>query len=80
MFKQPLMSNYAFYAGALNMQAQRYWVERSFRDSKDSCSMGDYQARSWRCWNQHMALVMMAMLFMLEQLVEQKDSYPLLSC
>ena len=62
------------------MQAQRYWVERSFQDSKNSCGMGDYQARSWRSWHHHMALVMMAMLFMLEQRVEQKDSHPLLSC
>ena len=27
------------------MQAQRYWVERSFQDSKTSCGMSDYQAR-----------------------------------
>jgi SRSO17 transposase len=62
------------------MQAQRYWVERSFQDSKNSCGMGDYQARSWRSWHHHMALVMMAMLFMLEQRLVHKDSHPLLSC
>lgn len=62
------------------MQAQRYWVERSFQDSKTSCGMGDYQARSWRSWHHHMALVMMAMLFMLEQRLVHKDSHPLLSC
>jgi len=62
------------------MQAQRYWVERSFQDSKSSCGMSDYQARSWRSWHHHMALVMMAMLFMLEQRLLYKDSHPLLSC
>jgi hypothetical protein len=62
------------------MQAQRYWVERSFQDSKNSCGMGDYQARSWRSWHHHMALVMMAMLFMLEQRLVHKNSHPLLSC
>ena len=40
------------------MQAQRYWVERSFQDSKTSCGMSDYQARKWLSWHHHMALVM----------------------
>jgi SRSO17 transposase len=62
------------------IQAQRYWVERSFQDSKTSCGMSDYQARRWRSWHHHMALVMMAMLFMLEQRLLYKDSHPLLSC
>jgi SRSO17 transposase len=62
------------------MQAQRYWVERSFQDSKTSCGMSDYQARGWRSWHHHMALVMMAMLFMLEQRLSHKGSHPLLSC
>jgi hypothetical protein len=57
-----------------------YWVERSFQDSKTSCGMSDYQARRWRSWHHHMALVMMAMLFMLEQRLVYKDSHPLLSC
>ena len=62
------------------MQTQRYWVERSFQDSKTSCGMSDYQARGWRSWHHHMALVMMAMLFMLEQRHSYKGSHPLLSC
>jgi SRSO17 transposase len=62
------------------MQAQRYWVERAFQDSKTSCGMSDYQARSWRSWHHHMALVMMAMVFMLEQRLSYKGSHPLLSC
>jgi SRSO17 transposase len=62
------------------MQAQRYWVERSFQDAKTSCGMSDYQARGWRSWHHHMALVMMAMLFMLEQRISYKGSHPLLSC
>jgi SRSO17 transposase len=61
------------------MQAQLYWLERSFQDSKTSCGMSDYQARSWRSWHHHMALVMMAMVFMLERL-SYKGSHPLLSC
>jgi len=62
------------------MQRQRYWVERTFEDAKSECGMADYQARKWSAWHHHMALVMMAMLFMLTERIQHKDSYPLLSC
>jgi SRSO17 transposase len=62
------------------MQAQRYWIERNFQEAKNQCGMGEYQARKWRSWHHHMAMVMMAMLFMLEQRMLFKDDYPLLSC
>ena len=42
--------------------------------------MGHYQARGWKSWNHHMALVMMAMLFMLNERLTQEEEYPLLSC
>jgi SRSO17 transposase len=62
------------------MQAQRYWVERAFQDGKSECGMADYQVRKWRAWHHHMALVFMAMLFMLEERIRAKDTHPLLSC
>ena len=62
------------------MQAQRYWIERTFQDAKNQSGMGEYQARKWLSWHHHMAMVMMAMLFMAEQRVQYKDQYPLLSC
>jgi len=62
------------------MQAQRFWVERAFQEAKSHCGMADYQARKWRAWHHHMALVAMSLLFMLEERMAQKDSYPLLSC
>lgn len=62
------------------MQRQRYWVERGFEDAKSECGMADYQVRKWRAWHHHMALVMMAMLFMLTERVLHKDTYPMLSC
>ncbi len=62
------------------MQAQRYWIERIFQDAKNQSGMGDYQARKWRSWHHHMAMVMLVMLFMLEQRILFKDEYPLLSC
>lgn len=62
------------------MQRQRYWIERSFEDAKSECGMADYQVRKWQAWHHHMALVMMAMLFMLKERMRHSDTYPLLSC
>lgn len=61
-------------------QRQRYWVERAFQDAKSECGMADYQVRKWGAWHHHMALVMMTMLFMLNEKINQKSEYPLLSC
>jgi SRSO17 transposase len=62
------------------MQGQRYWVERTFQDGKSQAGLDHYQARGWRSWHHHMALVMMAMLFMLNERKASRDTYPLLSC
>jgi len=62
------------------MQGQRYWVERSFQDGKSQAGLDHYQARGWKAWHHHMALVMMAMLFMLKKRIEHRDDLPLLSC
>ena len=62
------------------MQAQRFWVERAFQDGKSECGMADYQVRKWQAWHHHMALVFMAMLFMLEERIRAVETYPLLSC
>jgi SRSO17 transposase len=62
------------------MQRQRYWVERCFEDGKSQCGMADYQLRLWNAWHHHMALVMMAMLFMLSEKLRMQEQCPLLSC
>lgn len=62
------------------MQRQRFWVERTFEDAKSECGMADYQVRKWSAWHHHMALVMMAMLFMLSERIYHKVSCPFLSC
>ncbi len=62
------------------MQGQRYWVERSFQDGKGQAGLDHYQVRGWKPWHHHMALVMMAMLFMLKERIEQHEEHPLLSC
>ncbi len=61
------------------MQGQRYWVERALQDGKQAVGLGDYQARGWRAWHHHMALVMMAMLFMLEERQLNRHAHPLLT-
>jgi len=60
-------------------EMQRYQVERSFQDAKQDVSMGDYQTRGWLAWHHHMALVMMAMLFITRTRMLYSDSIPLLS-
>jgi SRSO17 transposase len=62
------------------MQAQRFWIERAFQDAKSHVGMAQYQARQWQSWHRHMALVMMAMQFMLETRIDNSESHPLLSC
>lgn len=62
------------------MQAQRFFIEQAFRDAKSEAGMADYQVRGWRGWHHHMALVLMAMLFLLEMRIKFKDEVPLLSC
>jgi SRSO17 transposase len=62
------------------MQAQRYWVERSFQDAKSELGMSDYQVRKWKGWYHHMALVILAMSFLVRERLLNRNSYPLLSC
>ncbi len=61
-------------------QRQRYWVERVFEDAKGACGMADYQVQKWSAWQHHMALVMLAMLFMLTERRGQQTTTPLLTC
>lgn len=62
------------------MQAQRYWIERAFQDLKSHVGMAQYQARQWQSWHRHMALVMLAGLFMLQLRITNQEQIPYLSC
>ncbi len=61
-------------------QAQRYWVERAFQDAKTEAGLDEYQVRGWTPWHRHVALVCMAMSFLLNERLDHADEYPLLSC
>jgi SRSO17 transposase len=61
-------------------QARRFWVERTLEDAKGQAGMADYQVQGWRGWHHHMTLVMMTMLFLLEQRIQHRATDPLLSC
>jgi SRSO17 transposase len=61
------------------MQGQRYGVEQALRQGKQDVGLGDYQVRGWRGWHHHLALVMMAMLFLLEERQLHQQTRPLLS-
>jgi SRSO17 transposase len=60
-------------------QASRYFVERTFQDAKSHAGMADYEARGWKAWHHHMALVGLAMLFMMQQRLLLAEAAPLLS-
>jgi len=61
-------------------QAQRFWVEQALRNAKSESGLGGYQLRLWQGWHHHMAMVMLAMLFMFEVRREHKTDLSLLSC
>lgn len=61
-------------------QGQRYWVEHTFRNAKSEVGMEDYQLRLWQGFHHHMAMVILAMLFMFEVRREHKEDLSLLSC
>ena len=61
------------------LQGGRHFIERAFEDGKSHVGMGDYQVRKWLGWQHHMALVGLAMLFVLEERLLATEQYPLLS-
>ncbi len=62
------------------MQAARHFVERGFEDAKGACGMADYQVRGFNAWNHHMALVMIALMFLAKERLANRQTAELLSC
>jgi SRSO17 transposase len=61
------------------MQAQRFWIERCFKDDSHDLGMSDYQVRTYKGWNNHMSLTCVAMQFVLRQRIRNSEIIPLLS-
>jgi len=61
------------------VQAQRFFIEHSFREAKSECGMADYQVRRWDAWHHHMALVMLGTLFLVKQKLTGRQRWPMLS-
>ncbi|MHA3770236.1 hypothetical protein ACXR0O_01710 [Verrucomicrobiota bacterium sgz303538] len=66
-------------SGMAYMQAQRFWIERAVQDGKSELGMDQYEVRTWRGWHHHMALVCLAMLFLLKERIAAVDHTPFLT-
>jgi len=64
----------------VRMQASRHFVERAFEDAKSACGMAEYQVRGWLAWHHHMALVLIAHLFLAKERLSLRDSHRFFSC
>jgi len=60
-------------------QAGRFYVERTFEDGKSHAGMASYQAQGWKAWNHHMALVALALFFIMEERLLLGADHPLIS-
>lgn len=60
-------------------QSSRYRVERCFDDCKNELGMSGYQVTGWLAWQHHMALVLMASLYLLQFKLEYREDAPLIS-
>jgi SRSO17 transposase len=63
-----------------DMQVARHFVERAFEDAKGACGMADYQVRGFNAWHHHMALVMVALMFLAKERLANRETATLLSC
>jgi len=64
----------------VQMDRQRYWIERSFQDVKNEVGMDEYQVRKYDAFYHHMSLSMLAYLFLTEQRMRFIGNIDLLSC
>lgn len=61
------------------MQCRRYWVERALEDAKGEAGLSEYQVRGWKGWHHHMAMTLLAMLFLLQLTLHFGSKAPLLT-
>ena len=61
------------------MSYSRYWIERAIEDAKSDLGLADYEVRGYLGWNHHMAMTILAMLFLMEMQDEWLSDAPLLT-
>ena len=61
------------------MQAQRFFIEHSFKEQKQIVGMDHFQTRKWKSWHHQVALNMLVGSFMLKEKLLNQDEVPLLS-
>lgn len=61
------------------LQAQRFWIEKGFKEAKSEIGMADYQVRGWLAWTHVMAMTLLAMNFVFKEKLRLKTDVPLLS-
>ncbi|MCD6202155.1 MAG: hypothetical protein J7K46_10155 [Bacteroidales bacterium] len=61
------------------MQAQRFFVEHSIKESKQVLGLSQFQTRKWQAWQHQVALNLMIACFVLEEKLFCFDDLPLLS-
>lgn len=61
------------------MSCSRYWIERAIEDAKGEVGLADYEVRGYIGWNHHVAMVFMAMLFLLEMQDKWVSKAPLIT-
>lgn len=65
--------------GLAYMQAQRFFVEHSFREAKQVLGLDQFQTRKWKSWHHQVALNFMVGSFMLKEKILHQNKVPLLS-
>lgn len=61
------------------MQAQRFFIEHSFKEQKQIVGMDHFQTRKWKSWHHQVALNMLVGSFMLKEKILNQNQIPLLS-
>jgi len=65
--------------GIAYMQAQRYFVEHSLKESKQILGIDQFQTRKWLAWHHQVALNFLVSSFILKEKIFCFDELPLLS-
>jgi SRSO17 transposase len=60
-------------------QAGRFWIERAFQDAKSEVGMAQYQVRGWRGLHHHLAMCLLALLFITKERIHAAPHAPLVS-